>query len=163
LLSPLRTKGCISLQALYIAPKTKHSTPKYGLIYLASLIGKASQKHKGKISLSLATKTALAIYYDLDLVHLVASAPPSSLQVWCHCALHVQAWRQCARCRLGRRSPCSRPPVCRHSTSERSAGVLFCCWCVVFPAPFHFLLFLLRFITAASQGRSEENKRGLKG
>ncbi|ONL93436.1 Exocyst complex component SEC5A [Zea mays] len=46
------------------ALKTKHSTPKYGLVYLASLIGKASQKHKGKISLSLATKTALAIYYD---------------------------------------------------------------------------------------------------
>jgi hypothetical protein len=64
LLSPLRTKGCTSLQALFITLKTKHSTPKYGLVYLTSLIGKASQKHKGKISLSLATKTALAIYYD---------------------------------------------------------------------------------------------------
>ncbi|KAL5678620.1 hypothetical protein ACJX0J_014751, partial [Zea mays] len=50
--------------ALFITLKTKHSTPKYGLVYLTSLIGKASQKHKGKISLSLATKTTLVIYYD---------------------------------------------------------------------------------------------------
>ncbi|AQL06675.1 putative nucleolar protein 5-1, partial [Zea mays] len=50
--------------ALFRALKTKHSTPKYGLIYHASLIGKASQKHKGKISRSLAAKTALAIRYD---------------------------------------------------------------------------------------------------
>jgi RNA processing factor Prp31 len=34
------------------------------LIYHASLIGKASQKHKGKISRSLAAKTALAIRCD---------------------------------------------------------------------------------------------------
>jgi nucleolar protein 58 len=53
-----------SLQALFRALKTKHSTPKYGLIYHASLIGKASQKNKGKISRSLAAKTALAIRYD---------------------------------------------------------------------------------------------------
>ncbi|CAD6211176.1 unnamed protein product [Miscanthus lutarioriparius] len=51
-------------KALFRALKTKHSTPKYGLIYHASLIGKASQKHKGKISRSLAAKTALAIRYD---------------------------------------------------------------------------------------------------
>uniref|UniRef100_A0A0A9EWU5 Nucleolar protein 58 n=1 Tax=Arundo donax TaxID=35708 RepID=A0A0A9EWU5_ARUDO len=51
-------------KALFRALKMKHSTPKYGLIYHASLIGKASQKHKGKISRSLAAKTALAIRYD---------------------------------------------------------------------------------------------------
>ncbi|PVH32712.1 hypothetical protein PAHAL_9G466800 [Panicum hallii] len=51
-------------KALFRALKTKHSTPKYGLIYHASLIAKASQKHKGKISRSLAAKTALAIRYD---------------------------------------------------------------------------------------------------
>ncbi|KAJ1297136.1 hypothetical protein BS78_01G355000 [Paspalum vaginatum] len=51
-------------KALFRALKTKHSTPKYGLIYHASLIGKASQKYKGKISRSLAAKTALAIRYD---------------------------------------------------------------------------------------------------
>ena len=48
LLSPLRTKGYVSLQDLFRALKTKHSTPKYGLIYHASSIGKASQKHNGK-------------------------------------------------------------------------------------------------------------------
>ncbi|RCV44812.1 hypothetical protein SETIT_9G404700v2 [Setaria italica] len=51
-------------KALFRALKTKHATPKYGLIYHASLIGKASQKHKGKISRSLAAKTALAIRCD---------------------------------------------------------------------------------------------------
>lgn len=58
------TKYCISLQALFRALKAKHSTPKYGLIYHASLIGQAAPKHKGKISRSLAAKTALAIRYD---------------------------------------------------------------------------------------------------
>lgn len=51
-------------KALFRALKTKHSTPKYGLIYHASLIGQAAPKHKGKISRSLAAKTALAIRYD---------------------------------------------------------------------------------------------------
>ncbi|KAM7279802.1 hypothetical protein ACFE04_006936 [Oxalis oulophora] len=51
-------------KALFRALKTKHATPKYGLLYHASLIGQASAKHKGKISRSLAAKTALAIRYD---------------------------------------------------------------------------------------------------
>nr|CAB3455262.1 unnamed protein product [Digitaria exilis] len=51
-------------KALFRALKTKHSTPKYGLIYHASLIGQANPKNKGKISRSLAAKTALAIRYD---------------------------------------------------------------------------------------------------
>ena len=38
-------------KALFRALKTKHDTPKYGLIYHASLIGQAAPKHKGKISL----------------------------------------------------------------------------------------------------------------
>jgi nucleolar protein 58 len=51
-------------KALFRALKTKHATPKYGLIYHASLIGQAAQKFKGKISRSLAAKTALAIRCD---------------------------------------------------------------------------------------------------
>ncbi|KAF3435079.1 hypothetical protein FNV43_RR22166 [Rhamnella rubrinervis] len=51
-------------KALFRALKTKHATPKYGLIYHASLIGQASSKLKGKISRSLAAKSALAIRYD---------------------------------------------------------------------------------------------------
>lgn len=51
-------------KALFRALKTKHATPKYGLIYHASLIGQAAPKHKGKISRSLAAKTALSIRYD---------------------------------------------------------------------------------------------------
>ncbi|KAF3439425.1 hypothetical protein FNV43_RR17703 [Rhamnella rubrinervis] len=51
-------------KALFRALKTKHATPKYGLIYHASLIGQAAPKLKGKISRSLAAKSALAIRCD---------------------------------------------------------------------------------------------------
>ena len=46
------------------ALKTKHETPKYGLIYHASLIGQAPPKFKGKISRVLAAKCALSIRVD---------------------------------------------------------------------------------------------------
>jgi nucleolar protein 58 len=36
-------------KALFRALKTKHDTPKYGLIYHASLVGQASLKLKGKV------------------------------------------------------------------------------------------------------------------
>ena len=51
-------------KALFRALKTKHDTPKYGLIFHASLIGQAAPKNKGKISRLLAAKTALAIRVD---------------------------------------------------------------------------------------------------
>ncbi|XP_020585092.1 probable nucleolar protein 5-2 [Phalaenopsis equestris] len=51
-------------KALFSALKTKHATPKYGLIFHASLVGQAAPKLKGKISRSLAAKAALAIRYD---------------------------------------------------------------------------------------------------
>lgn len=46
------------------ALKTKHETPKYGLIYHASLIGQSAPKYKGKISRVLAAKCSLAIRVD---------------------------------------------------------------------------------------------------
>jgi nucleolar protein 58 len=51
-------------KALFRALKTKHDTPKYGLIYHASLIGQATPKNKGKISRVLAAKASLAIRVD---------------------------------------------------------------------------------------------------
>lgn len=51
-------------KALFRALKTKHETPKYGLIYHASLIGQAQPKLKGKISRVLAAKTSLAVRCD---------------------------------------------------------------------------------------------------
>ncbi|CAK9190755.1 unnamed protein product [Sphagnum troendelagicum] len=51
-------------KALFRALKTKHETPKYGLIYHASLIGQAAPKFKGKISRVLAAKSALSIRMD---------------------------------------------------------------------------------------------------
>jgi len=51
-------------KALFKALKTKHDTPKYGLIYHASLVGQASTKMKGKVSRMLAAKAALACRVD---------------------------------------------------------------------------------------------------
>ncbi|MBN3303324.1 NOP58 protein, partial [Amia calva] len=48
-------------KALFRALKTKRDTPKYGLIYHASLVGQTTPKNKGKISRMLAAKAALAI------------------------------------------------------------------------------------------------------
>lgn len=53
-----------TLQALFRALKTKHETPKYGLIYHASLIGQAAPKNKGKMSRILAAKASLATRVD---------------------------------------------------------------------------------------------------
>ena len=51
-------------KALFRALKTKHDTPKYGLIYHASLVGQASGKNKGKIARMLAAKTAIGLRVD---------------------------------------------------------------------------------------------------
>jgi len=51
-------------KALFRALKTKRETPKYGLIYHASLVGQTAPKYKGKISRILAAKAALAIRCD---------------------------------------------------------------------------------------------------
>ena len=51
-------------KALFRALKAKHDTPKYGLIYHASLIGQAPPKHKGKIARVLAAKCSLAVRVD---------------------------------------------------------------------------------------------------
>ena len=37
-------------KALFRALKTKHDTPKYGLIYHASLVGQSNPKIKGKVT-----------------------------------------------------------------------------------------------------------------
>mmetsp|Transcript_10245 Transcript_10245/g.25741 ORF Transcript_10245/g.25741 Transcript_10245/m.25741 type:complete len:531 (-) Transcript_10245:63-1655(-) len=51
-------------KALFRALKTKHATPKYGLIYHASLVGQCSAKVKGKISRLLAAKSSLSTRVD---------------------------------------------------------------------------------------------------
>ena len=51
-------------KALFRALKTKHDTPKYGLIFHASLVGQATGKNKGKIARMLATKATLGSRVD---------------------------------------------------------------------------------------------------
>merc|ERR1719238_1365736 len=51
-------------KALFRALKTKKSTPKYGLIYHASLVGQSAPNLKGKISRVLAAKLSLCCRVD---------------------------------------------------------------------------------------------------
>jgi nucleolar protein 58 len=51
-------------KALFRALKTKKNTPKYGLIYNASVVGQAKNALKGKISRTLANKCALCVRCD---------------------------------------------------------------------------------------------------
>merc|ERR1711868_6124 len=51
-------------KALFRALKTKGNTPKYGLIFHSSFIGRAQQKNKGRISRYLANKCSMASRID---------------------------------------------------------------------------------------------------
>jgi len=51
-------------KALFRAMRTKHNTPKYGLIYQATLVGQSHAKIKGKISRTLAAKCSVCIRVD---------------------------------------------------------------------------------------------------
>lgn len=51
-------------KALFRALKTKGNTPKYGLIYHSSFIGRAAAKNKGRISRNLANKAVIASRID---------------------------------------------------------------------------------------------------
>mmetsp|Transcript_68419 Transcript_68419/g.216524 ORF Transcript_68419/g.216524 Transcript_68419/m.216524 type:complete len:475 (-) Transcript_68419:16-1440(-) len=51
-------------KALFRALKTKGNTPKYGLIFHSSFIGKAQQRNKGRISRYLANKCSIASRID---------------------------------------------------------------------------------------------------
>jgi nucleolar protein 58 len=51
-------------KALFRALKAKKNTPKYGIIYNASLVGHATLKNKGKVSRVLANKTVLSARVD---------------------------------------------------------------------------------------------------
>ena len=48
-------------KALFRALKTKHATPKYGLIYHASLVGQASTKNKGKVCSFILSSSLLIV------------------------------------------------------------------------------------------------------
>ncbi|RMD40100.1 hypothetical protein DV735_g5032, partial [Chaetothyriales sp. CBS 134920] len=63
--SPASTLQILGAEkALFRALKTKHDTPKYGLIYHASLVGQATGKNKGKMARVLAAKAALGLRVD---------------------------------------------------------------------------------------------------
>jgi RNA processing factor Prp31 len=51
-------------KALFRALKTKGNTPKYGLIFHSTFIGRAGAKNKGRISRYLANKCSIASRID---------------------------------------------------------------------------------------------------
>ncbi|CAH8570033.1 unnamed protein product [Heterobilharzia americana] len=51
-------------KALFRALKTRHNTPKYGLLYHASLVTQSDVQFKGKMSRMLAAKTSLSARLD---------------------------------------------------------------------------------------------------
>merc|ERR1712032_1625995 len=51
-------------KALFRALKEKGNTPKYGLIFHSTFIGRAQQKNKGRISRYLANKCSIACRID---------------------------------------------------------------------------------------------------
>jgi nucleolar protein 56 len=58
-------------KALFRALKTRGKTPKYGLLYHSSFIGKAQAKNKGKVSRYLANKLAMSSridYFSNDVI-----------------------------------------------------------------------------------------------
>jgi len=63
--SPASTVQILGAEkALFRALKTKGNTPKYGLIYHSTFIGRAEQKNKGRISRYLANKCSIATRID---------------------------------------------------------------------------------------------------
>eukprot|EP00803_Ostreobium_quekettii_P009491 evm.model.scf_750.4 EVM.evm.TU.scf_750.4 scf_750:32786-37346(-) len=80
-------------KALFRALKTKSQTPKYGLIFHASLIGQSAPKIKGKISRLLACKSALAVRFDA-----LGDAPDASFGV--HSRQQVEARLQQLEARM---------------------------------------------------------------
>lgn len=60
-------------KALFRALKQKTKTPKYGLLYNTTFIGRALGKNKGKISRFLANKCAMAARLDHHLVNVIFS------------------------------------------------------------------------------------------
>lgn len=80
-------------KALFRALKTKHATPKYGLLFHASLIGQASPKNKGKIARVLAAKCALAIRVDALGDTAEAQIGLDSRAKVCSCSVFLPAWQ----------------------------------------------------------------------
>jgi len=56
-------------KALFRALKTKGKTPKYGLLFNSTFIGRAGAANKGKISRYLANKCAIASRVDCFSEH----------------------------------------------------------------------------------------------
>jgi nucleolar protein 56 len=112
-------------KALFRALKTKGNTPKYGLIYHSSFIGRASAKNKGRISRYLSNKCAIASRIDSfieeptsaygkisTLVDLPADSN-YSIKLMSHCILtQLSVLSSCRR--ATERSSGRAPQVLRH-------------------------------------------------
>ncbi len=69
-------------KALFRALKQKTKTPKYGLLFNTSFIGRALGKNKGKISRYLANKCAMAARLDHFLIKVNICLNIAYQQIW---------------------------------------------------------------------------------
>ena len=58
-------------KALFRALKTKHDTPKYGLIYHASLVGQTNPKNKGKVRGQFCCTFTLTVLEDEGFICMI--------------------------------------------------------------------------------------------
>lgn len=122
-------------KALFRALKTKGNTPKYGLIFHSTFIGRAAAKNKGRISRYLANKCSIASRIDafsetpvsassLGTQHSAPGdcAPPAPASVpvrylWFACVRVRGGWASIPHRRASlapdRALPCSCPCRCR--------------------------------------------------
>lgn len=105
------------------ALKTKHDTPKYGLIYGASLVGQSAPKNKGKISRMLAAKASLCVRVD-------ALGEDSDDQIGVHSrAMVEERLRQYEQCKARRISGTGKVQA-RAEKYEMSRFVWICWKCL---------------------------------
>lgn len=65
---------CGAEKALFRALKKKHDTPKYGLIYHSSLVGRATAKVKGRVCFVLLMSICIILCYIFHYINLQAGA-----------------------------------------------------------------------------------------
>ena len=75
-------------KALFRALKTRGNTPKYGLIFHSSFIGRAGAKNKGRISRYLANKCSIASRYSVYCLYTVC--PGSSDPIYIFIYIYIR-------------------------------------------------------------------------
>lgn len=80
------------------ALKTRGNTPKYGLIFHSSFIGRAKQRNKGRISRYLANKCSIASRIDCFMDASTSAFGEKMKEQVGNMPLYVRGWAVWGRC-----------------------------------------------------------------